>query len=77
MSFSIRPRALFPEDLAYAGALQSWRDAEDRVRTRWSQFLAADGEARKFAFAAYVAALDHEAAAASDLAALVPVPLAA
>ena len=44
---------------------------------RWHEFLAADGEARTFAFAAYVAALDLEAAAAHELAALVPVDRAA
>jgi hypothetical protein len=77
MPFSIRPRALFSEDSAYAGALEAWRDAEDRVRARWDQFNATDGDARRFAFAAYVAALDLEAAAARDLAALVPVELAA
>ena len=77
MSFSIRPRMLFSEDSAYAGAVEAWRDAEDRVRDRWDQFLAADREASRFAFAAYVAALDLEAAAADDLAALTPVALAA
>jgi hypothetical protein len=77
MPFLIRPRALFSEDSAYAAALEAWRDAEDRVRSRWERFLAADGEARKFAFAAYVAALDLEAAAAGDLATLVPVQRAA
>ena len=77
MSLSIRPRALFSEDSEYAGALEAWRDAEDRVRAGWEQFRAADREARSFAFAAYVAALDREAAAARDLAALVPVELAA
>jgi len=77
MPLSICPRALFSEDLGYAGALAAWREAEDRVRARWEQFVAADGEARRFAFAAYVAALDLEAAAADGLAALVPVELAA
>jgi hypothetical protein len=77
MSFLIRSRALFPEDSAYAGALDAWRDAEGNVRARWHQFVAADGEARGFAFAAYVAALDLEAAAAGELAALVPVDRAA
>ena len=77
MSFSIRPLALFSGDSAYAGALEAWRDAEGHVRARWHQFLAADGEARRFAFAAYVAALDLEAAAAADLAALVPIDQAA
>ena len=77
MSFAIRPLALFSEDSAYADALEVWRDAEVDVRARWDQFLAADGEARRFAFAAYVAALDREAAAADELAALVPVERAA
>jgi hypothetical protein len=77
MSFLIRSRALFGEDSAHAGALEAWRDAEGDVRARWHQFLAADGEARRFAFAAYVAALDLEAAAADELAALVPVDRAA
>jgi hypothetical protein len=77
MSFLIRSRALFSEDSAYAGPLEAWRDAEATVRARWHEFLAADGEARRFAFAAYVAALDLEAAAADELAALVPVDRAA
>ena len=77
MSFLIRSRALFPEDSEYAGALEAWRDAEGQVRALWHQFRAADGEARRFAFAAYVAALDREAAAADELAALVPVDRAA
>jgi hypothetical protein len=77
MSFLTRPISLFADDSDYAGALEAWRDAEDNVRARWHQFLAADGEARRFAFAAYVAALDLEAAAADDLAALIPVDRAA
>jgi hypothetical protein len=77
MSFLTRTQALFLEDSAYTGALETWRDAEGHVRARWHQFLAADGEARRFAFAAYVAALDREAAAADELAALVPVDRAA
>ena len=72
MSFLIRTRPLFFEDSAYAGALEDWRDAAANVRDRWHQFLAADGEVRRFAFAAYVAALDREAAAADQLAALAP-----
>jgi hypothetical protein len=35
---------------------------------RWDAFLVADGASRRDAFAAYVAALDAEAAAAGDLA---------
>jgi hypothetical protein len=77
MSFLIHPRALFSVDSARAGALQTWRDAEECVRARWDEFVAADGEARRFAFAAYVAALDLEATAADDLATLVPVERAA
>jgi hypothetical protein len=77
MSFLIRQREMPLEDSAYAGALEAWRDAEGVVRARWNRFLAADGEARRFAFAAYVAALDLEAAAAHDLAALVSVDRAA
>ena len=77
MSFLIRTRELSLEDSAYAGALKAWRDAEGVVRARWHQFVAADSEARRFVYAAYVAALDLEAAAAHDLAALVPVDQAA
>ena len=77
MAFLTSPLALSGADSAYAGALDAWRDAEDRVRARWHQFLTADRETRGSAFAAYVAALDLEAAAADDLAALVPVDLAA
>lgn len=77
MSFLIRSRALFSGDSAYVGSLEAWRDAEGDVRARWHQFLAADGGARRFAFAAYVAALDRESAAADELAALVPLDRAA
>ena len=49
-------------------ALNAWRDAELVVRARWDAFLVADGASRRDAFAAYVAALDGEAAAAGDLA---------
>ena len=73
MSFSIRRS----EDSIHAGALEAWREAEDDVGDRWRQFLAADREGRRFAFAAYVAALDREAAAAEDLTAVVPVDRAA
>ncbi len=51
-----------------ARALNAWRDAELVVRERWDVFLVADGASRRDAFAAYVAALDVEAAAAADLA---------
>jgi len=48
-------------------ALESWRSAAHLVRDRWQQFLAADSSTRPTTFAAYVAALDLEAAAADTL----------
>jgi hypothetical protein len=63
--------SLLFEDVSPAeAALESWRSAEALVRVRWRQFLAADGSARPTTFAAYVAALDIEAAAAAELRAL-------
>ena len=50
-----------------AEALETWRAAASRVATRWQVFLEADSESRAWAFASYVAALDAEEAAASDL----------
>jgi hypothetical protein len=50
-----------------AHALEVWRDAEQLVATRWHAFLKADPEARRFVFASYVAALDAEEAAATEL----------
>jgi hypothetical protein len=50
-----------------AEALEEWRDAEQLVGTRWDAFLEAEPEARRFAFASYVAALDAEEAAALAL----------
>jgi hypothetical protein len=50
-------------------ALDVWREAEAQVQTRWDAFLAADRPSRRRAdFAAYLAALDAEAAAADALA---------
>jgi hypothetical protein len=51
-------------------ALETWRDAASLVASRWELVLAADRETRAWAFAAYVAALDAEEAAAADLAAM-------
>ena len=54
-----------------ARALEAWREAEAVVRGRWEAFVAADlPSRRRAAFAAYVAALDGEAAAAQALAAV-------
>lgn len=50
-----------------AQALEEWREAEQLVSTRWDGFLMAEREARRFAFASYVAALDAEEAAALAL----------
>ena len=50
-------------------ALDAWREAEAEVKTRWDVFLAADRPSgRRAAFAAYLAALAAEAAAADALA---------
>jgi hypothetical protein len=63
-------RSLILEDRSLAQAHESWRFAAGLVRDRWAQFLAADGSARRTTFAAYVAALDFEAAAADELCAI-------
>ena len=50
-------------------ALDVWREAESQVQARWNAFLAADRPSRRRAtFAAYLTALDAEAAAAEALA---------
>jgi len=50
-------------------AHDAWREAEAQVQTRWTAFLAADRPSRRrAAFAAYLAALDAEGAAADALA---------
>ena len=60
-------------------ALDVWREAESQVQARWNAFLAADRPSRRRAtFAAYLTALDAEAAAAEALAHthLAPAPAA-
>jgi hypothetical protein len=59
-----------------AQALDAWREAAELVSRRWRRFLEAESEGRQWAFASYVAALDAEAAAAAEMAALAE-PLAA
>ena len=49
-------------------AMAAWREAAELVSTRWAVFLEADAEARPWAFASYVAALDAEEAAAAETA---------
>jgi hypothetical protein len=68
MTFLIRPGAPLHEAQLQARALDTWRDAELLVQLRWDTFLEADRASRSGAFAAYVAALDAEAAAAGELA---------
>ena len=53
-----------------AEIVETWRAAARRVATSWQVFLESDPENRAWAFASYVAALDAEEAAASDLGAL-------
>jgi len=60
-------RSMLFEDRTFSQAQESWRFAAELVRDRWAQFLAADRSARRTTFAAYVAALDFEAAAADEL----------
>jgi hypothetical protein len=59
-----------------AQALDVWREAAELVSTRWQLFLEVESEGRQWAFASYVAALDAEAAAAAEMAALAT-PIAA
>jgi hypothetical protein len=53
-----------------ADALRVWRTAAQLVSARWNRVLKADPSLRRECYAAYVAALDVEAAAAAELAAL-------
>jgi hypothetical protein len=68
MTFLIRSGAALYQAQLQALALDVWRDAELLVQLRWDDFLVADRASRPGAFAAYVAALDAEAAAADGLA---------
>jgi hypothetical protein len=67
MSFPVRRGTPLYQAELQARALTAWRHAESVVRARWDAFLVADGASRRDAFAAYLAALDAEATAASDL----------
>jgi hypothetical protein len=60
-----------------ARALEPWREAAGLVGIRWRAFLEADARSRSTAFASYVAALDAEEAAASEVAGLFPSAMAA
>jgi hypothetical protein len=51
-------------------ARRAWREAAALVRRRWAVYLEVDPQARTFAFASYMAAVDAEEAAAAELAAV-------
>ena len=68
MTFLIRPGTPRYRAQLRARALAAWRDAELLVQLRWHAFLEADRGSRTGAYAAYLQALDAEAAAAGDLA---------
>ena len=68
MTFLIRRGAPLYQAQLQASALDTWHDAELLVQLRWDDFVEADRASRPGAFAAYVAALDAEAAAAGELA---------
>ena len=59
-----------PTTRRYREALEGWRSAAEMARDRWTQFTVSERAARPFMFAAYLAALDREEAAAAELALL-------
>jgi len=68
---SLEPSIRTVDDInrAHLQAHDAWRETEAQVRAQWAAFLAADRPSRRrAAFAAYLAALDAEAAAADALA---------
>jgi hypothetical protein len=68
MTFLVRPGAPLHRAQLHSRAFDAWRDAELVVRLQWDTFLVADPASRRDAFAAFMAALDAEAAAAGELA---------
>ena len=68
MTFLIRPGAPLYQAQLQARALDTWRDAELLVQLRWDDLLVADRATRRGAYAAYMAALEAEGAAADELA---------
>ncbi len=59
-----------PTTRKHREAIERWRATAEMVRDRWTQFNGSERAARPFMFAAYVAALDREEAAAAELALL-------
>lgn len=55
-----------------AKAQSIWRDAARLVSIRWDVFLRSESQARAFAFASYLAALDAEETAAVRMSHFVP-----
>ena len=70
MTFLIRPATPRYEEQLRARALEAWRMAASLVTARWDLYVAAQRGARGAAFAAYQAALEHEADAAAELEAI-------
>jgi predicted N-acyltransferase len=66
MAFMLRN----PTSRRYREALEGWRSAAEIAHDRWTQFSVAERASRPFMFAAYLAALDREEAAAAELALL-------
>ena len=61
---------LRPSAAPLSTATSTWRIAACTVWERWDAFLVASQQDRSAAFAAYLAALDAESAAADELAAV-------
>jgi hypothetical protein len=70
MTFLLRPGAPLYAAQLHARALEDWRATARLVSVEWDRVLVAIPGGRDDAFAAYVAALDAEAAAADELAGL-------
>ncbi len=68
MTFLIRPGVPFYGRQLHARVLRAWRIAADLVWARWEALAEATPDGRASAFAAYLAAVDAEAAAAAALA---------
>jgi predicted N-acyltransferase len=60
----------YPTSRKHREALEGWRSAAEIAHDRWTQFTVAERATRPFMFAAYLAALDREEAAAAELALL-------
>ena len=68
MTFLIRPGSPFHARQVQARAQENWRRAAELVWGRWESLTEASSEDKPGAFAAYMSALDSEAAAAEALA---------